>query len=606
MEFRLRMLAHSVESGGSAQMLELIPPMSSVLLSWLLLFLLFSGLGIAVLSALGQRLKSNSRWLDSFWLGWALALGLMQVWHIFSPVNETLLLLLALGAALLLAWQHRSLRESLRRLARNKSFLLIFAGLALWMSNRALGAPFAFDTGYRDIQIVMWLDGYPIVPGLGNLFSSYAFNHSVYLYDALLDTSIWSGRSYHIATGLLLLVYLAYALGAAIQVYRSRAAEELRWSRLFPCLTIPFILFQTVRWSGISHFLTDTVVDLIGFLTLIYLLDFLQFWRPDSGKNDYLVFRLAIMILTGFTVKQSFAIYGLATALLAIVIWFRRGGWEASRRPVRTTVLPIAIVGLALLLPWMARGVITSGYVAFPQSIGRFELDWAIPEAEIASRQLKLATNTRIREGDPAIVLASWDWLLPWLGDFVRNVFPTMLPTVITIAALAACLGANWHNPESKTASRLSWWAFAPMALMLVFWFFTAPEDKYVRYIFWGMAALSLSKALLAWHWIAWRRRVAALYLVILLCLAYVVFLVIRHEEYLVPPGANDGFHAYILPTHNEFQARDGLRINVPIGAYQCWHIPLPCSPLPPEGIAARVPGELRHGFRILPQAEAD
>lgn len=586
-------------------MLELVPPMGSVLLSWLLLFCLFSGLGIAVLSALRQPLESNSRWLDSFWLGWALSLGVMQIWHIVLPVNDTLLLLLALCASLLLVRQRRNICQSMDRLARNKSFLLVFAGLALWMSNRALGAPFAFDTGYRDIPIVMWTDAYPIVPGLGNLFSSYAFNHSVYLYDALLDFSIWSGRSYHIATSLLLLVFLATALGAGFQVYRSRAAEELPWSRFFASLFIPYILFQTVSWTGVTHFLTDTVVDLIGILTLIYLLDFLQYWRPDSGKNDYLVFRLAIIILTGLTVKQSFAIYGLATALLAIAIWFRRGGWEASRRPVRTTVLPIALVALALLLPWMARGVITSGYIAFPQSIGRFELDWTIPESEIARRQLKLATNTRIREGDPEIVLASWDWLRPWLRDFVSGVFPTMLPTVITFAALGACLLAARRKPQSKLAPSLSWWAFAPMTVMLVVWFFTAPELKYVRYIFWSLAALSITKAQLAWHWVAWRRRVAALYLVILLCLAYVVFLVIRHEEYLVPPGASDGFHAYVSPRYNEFQARDGLRINVPTGAYQCWRIPLPCSPLPPEGIAARVPGALEHGFRILPQAEA-
>ena len=600
------MLAYPVRYDGSALMLELIPPMGSVLVSWLLLFLLFSGLGIAAISIIGKPLASNWLWLDSFWLGWALALGLMQVWHIVLPVNDTLLLLLALCASLLLARRQRSLRESLRRLARNKSFLLVFAGLALWMSNRALGAPFAFDTGYRDIPIVMWIDAYPIVPGLGNLFSSYAFNHSVYLYDALLDTSIWSGRSYHIATSLLLLVFLAYALGAAFQVYRSRAAEELPWSRIFASLLVPYILFQTVGWTGITHFLTDTVVDLIGFLTLIYLLDFLQYWRPDSGKNDYLVFRLAIIILTGLTVKQSFAIYGLATAILAIAIWFRRGGWEASKRPIPTTVMPIVVVALALLLPWMARGVITSGYVAFPQSIGRFELDWTIPESEIARRQLNLATNTRIREGDPEIVLASWDWLRPWLRDFVSNVFPTLLPTVITAAALGACLWAAGRKPVIKPAPRLSWWAFAPMALLLVIWFFTAPEVKYVRYILWGMAALSLSKALLAWHGVAWRRRVAALFLVILLCLAYVVFLVIRREEYLVPPGANDGFHAYASPRYNEFQADDGLRINVPTGAYQCWRIPLPCSPLPPEGIAARVPGALRHGFHISPHAEAD
>ena len=587
-------------------MLGLVSPMGSVLLSWLLLFVLFSGLGIAVLKALGKPLASGWLWLDSFWLGWALALCLMQVWHVFFPVNDTLLLLFGFAALCLLIPQRRRLFELTHRLARRKGLLLTFALLALWFANRALGAPFAFDTGFRDIQLVMWMDSYPIVPGLGNLFSSYAFNHSVYLYDALLDSSIWSGRAYHIATGLLLLVFLAYALGAAFQVYRSRAAEELRWSWLFASLTIPFILFQTVRGSGISHFLTDTVVDLIGFLTLIYLLDFLQYWRPDSSADDYLVYRLAFIILTGLTIKQSYAVFGIATALLSVVIWLQRGALRASSRRIRKTVLPIVLVALALLLPWMARGVITSGYIAFPQSIGRLELDWTMPAEEIATRQLKLATNTRIREGDPAIVLASWDWLRPWLSNFVGNVFPTLLPTVISVSALALCFAGQRRSQRKRSARAITWWAFAPMLAMLVFWFFSAPEMKYIRYILWGCAALAVTKAMLSWRWVAWRRRVLAAHLLMLLCLAYVAFLIVRNQELLAPPGPEDGFHARAIALHNTVQTESGLEVHIPRGMYQCWQIPLPCSPLPPEGLVERVPGELRHGFKIAMNEAAD
>ena len=57
--------------------------------------------------------------------------------------------------------------------------------------------------------------------------------------------------------------------------FRDRDRRRRRVVKGVRVATIPFILFQTVRWGGITHFLTDTVVDLIGFLTLIYLLDFL-------------------------------------------------------------------------------------------------------------------------------------------------------------------------------------------------------------------------------------------------------------------------------------------------------------------------------------------
>ncbi len=585
-------------------MLELIYPMGSVLLSWLLLFLLFSGAGLLVLRAIGQPVATGWLWLDGFWLGWALTLAVAQLWHVAFPVNETLLLALAIIAALSLVSRRQSLGPILVRLATHRAFLLLFALLALWMSNRALGMPIAFDTGYRDIQIVLWLDAYPIVPGLGNLFSSFAFNHSVYLYDALLDVAIWSGRSYHIATGLLLMVYLAFALNAALTVLRSRADEGLRWSRLFAALTIPFFLYQTVSFSGISHFLTDTVIELIGFLTLVYLLDFLQYWRAGCRSHDYLVYRLALIVLTGFTVKQSFAVFGLASALFALVIWLRRGGLRAGAGKMPRLVVPICGVALALMLPWMARGVVTSGYVAFPQSIGRFELDWTIPAEEIETRQMKLATNTRIRDGDPAVVLASWDWLGPWLREFASNVFSNVLPISLTLVALGFCVVARRHK-RARRASPLSWWLFAPMTVMLLFWFFSAPEDKYVRYVFWGFAALSITKAVLDWEWVAWRRRLLAISAVLLLCLAYIAFLVLRQDAIFLPAGPEDGFHAHFLPTYDELQIEEGLTVNVPTGIYQCWQIPLPCSPLPPAGLSARAPGELRHGFRIAPQREA-
>lgn len=599
------MLAYSVSYAGCVQMLDLVPPMGGVLLTWLLLFLLFSGLGLAVLQVLGKPLVSGWVWLDSFWLGWALSLCIMQFWHFAFPVNDVLALLFAVVAALLLIVRRHCIADLVGRLLRNWMFLLPFVISALWMSNRALGMPIAYDTGFRDMQAVSWIDSFPIIPGLGNLFSSLAFNHSVYLYDALLDTSIWSGRSVYIATGLLLTVYLAYALGAASQLLRSQVAEDARWSSVFAAATIPFILFQTVRWGGITHFLTDTVVDLIGFLTLIYLLDFLQYWRPGSGSRDYLVYRLAIIILTGFTVKQSFIVYGIATAALALAVWLRRGGMRTGARRIQRTFVLIFVVGLMLLLPWMARGVVTSGYVAYPQSIGRFNVDWAIPADQVEARQRTLATNTRLRGGDPADVLSSWEWLGPWLREFAGNIFPTSMPTIVSVIALALYFyGTRKYRPERQTRS-LSWWALLPLMVMLAFWFVTVPEDKYVRYVLWSFAALSMTMALLAWRWIDWRRRVLAVIAVILIGLAYVVFLIVRHEEILVPAGPYDGFHAPFLPEYERYETERGLIVHVPIGMNQCWAIPLPCTPYPDSAVSARVPGDLRHGFHIATNQEA-
>ena len=586
-------------------MLDLVAPMGGVLLSWLLFFLLFSGLGMVVLKALGKPLASGWVWLDSFWLGWALALAVMQLWHFAFPVNDALVLLFALFAAFMLVMERRRLAGLVARLSRERVFLFLFGLLALWMSNRALGMPTAYDTGFRDLQAVSWIDSYAIAPGLGNLFSSLAFNQSVYLYDALLDFSIWSGRSIYIATGLLLMVYLAYALASSLAILRTRRAADARWSCLVASVTIPSILFHTARSGGITHFLTDTVVDLIGYLTLICLLDFLQYWRLNDESRDYLIFRLAIIIVTGFTIKQSYVVYGLATAALAIACWLGRGGMRAEARRIRRVVALIIFFGLALLLPWMARGVVASGYVAYPQSFGSVDVDWAIPAEQVETRQRTLATNTRLRGGDPNVVLASWDWLGPWLRNFARNIFPTALPTGLSAVAFALYIIGIRRNRADKRARSLDWRALLPMLVMLVFWFVTAPNDKYVRYLFWSLAALLIAMTVLTWGWIAWRRRVGAFFAVIFICLAYVAFLIIRHGELATPAGSYGGFHARVEPLYDRFETDHGLILHVPIGISQCWNIPLPCTPYPDRALAARVPGELGHGFRIVKDKEA-
>ena len=589
-------------------MLELLSPMTAVLLSWLLFFFVFSGLGAGALKAMGQSLSSGWLLLDGFWLGWAVTLGILQLWHFVFPVNEVILLLLAVAA--ILAWhRHRKdVARILRRLPRDRSFVLLAALLALWMSNRALGAPAAYDTGFRDMQAVLWLDTYPLVPGLGNLFSSLAFNQSIYLYDALLDAFIWSGRSHVIATGLLVSVYLLRALKSALSIYRCQTAGSLRWSQLFAALTMPYVLFYTAAWGGITHFLTDTAVDLLGFVSIIYLLDFLQDWRADNDDNDYLIYRLALVILAGFTIKQSFIIFGLALAVFAFMVWLRRCHFRPGSKRLARICLPIALAACAFTVPWLARGGVTSGYIAYPLSLAPLEVDWLMPAEQLQQRQLNMSANTRLRGGDREAVLGSWDWLGPWLRRFAGNFMPTMLPTLTAAAGLFLCaLGMRRsRGAEQEEPHRLSLWLLTPLLAALLIWFLSYPEPKYARYIFWSLAAITVILALQAWHTLPWSKRKLCAFALAALCLAYVAYLIVQLGTHPLPAGPDRGFHPPPPALHTEFLTENGLTLNVPAGTMpQCWRIPLPCSPYPNAKLEARVPGDLRHGFRINTSAGA-
>ena len=581
-------------------MLDLVIPMGSVIASWLLFFLLFVGLGLLALRAVGRRLSSGWLVLDCFWLGWSLTLAFLQLWHFAFPVNDAVLSILAVVAAFMLLRQWPAIQPILGRLRQQRAYILAFALLLLWFANRSLGMPIAYDTGLRDIQAVMWIDSYAIVPGLGNLFSSLAFNHSVYLYDALLDTAIWSGRSYRIATGLLLVVYLAYTTRSAISLWRCRDASGFRWSWVVALLSIPYVLFYTVRYGGIVHFLTDTVVDIIGFLTLIYMLDFLQDWHSKSSADNYQILRLAILISTGLAVKQTYIIYGLATAILALIVWIRRGGFGLGRGNFFRLLLPTILFTCAVVFPWMARGVVTSGYIAYPHIIGRFEFDWTFPRADLEARQRTLARNTRQRGSEPDSVLTAHEWLGPWLRRFVSSAFATLMPSVISVGALFLYAVGLARRRCPDVAHRTIRLAVAPILAMLALWFFSFPEDKYASYLFWSLAAISVLLACFSWHDFPFRPRILSVFILAAICLMYVVFLVIRDETGPLPAGPDDGFYNHWVTIHDQFETDHGLIVNVPVfGFNQCWSAPLPCTPHPKRNLRERVPGELGHGFRL-------
>ncbi len=581
-------------------MLELLSPMALVLLSWLFLSLVFCGLGVAALKALGQSLHSGWTWLDSFWLGWAAALCAMQLWHFVLPINDALLMLLTAIASAVLLSQRNNLTKVLRRVLKDKSFIVLLTLLALWLSNRALGMPVAYDTGFRDMQAVMWVDTYPLVPGLGNLFSSLGLNQSVYLYDALLDAFIWSGRSHYIATGLLILVYLVYSARAALCLFRCRTTACLRWSWIFATLTMPYVLFYTAARGGITHFLTDTAVDLLGFVSMIYLLDFLQDWRADGDEKNYLINRLAIVVLAGFTVKQSFFIFGAAISAFTCLVWLQRCHLRLTGRRLARTILPVAIAACALMFPWMARGAVTSGYIVYPQTFGRLDVDWAIPIEQVQQRQLNMSANTRLRGGDRATVLASWDWLGPWLQRFAGNIMPTMMPMLIAVIGISLHFLGRARAPGAKCEQRLSPWILAPLLATLLIWFLTYPEPKYVRYVLWSLAGIAVILSLQSWQTIPLRKQKAMVFAVAAVCLGYVIYLIIQLGAYPQPAGPERGFYP-IPPVPQKLYTTDsGLTLHVPThDAPQCWRSPLPCTPYPNPRLEARVPGELRHGFRV-------
>jgi hypothetical protein len=212
----------------------LLAAATKVLLSWLVIFLCLTGVGLLVRRAMGHRTRSLWPLFVSFWIGWGTSIAFLQIWHFFLRVSLVPVLAIMLVGAVGFAWNARDLGPWLaglfggdRRLAP-LAWVVALATAAALIADFAIGPPAIYDTGLYHLNAIRWTTDYPIVPGLANLNSRFAFNNSSFLYMALLETGPWRGMSRHLGNGVLLVVLMAQVLWSARKVFSPRAPLWVR------------------------------------------------------------------------------------------------------------------------------------------------------------------------------------------------------------------------------------------------------------------------------------------------------------------------------------------------------------------------------------------
>ncbi len=586
-------------------MIELSGAMLVVLLSWTVLGLLCLGLGASVRRLFGLQHQRPDHLLLSFWIGWAGMILVLQLWHLGLAMDfRASALIAALGTAGLL-WNRQALSRALGAIWSPSAVFLVLI-FALWLSNRAIDAPRSYDYGLYYQQLVSWINSYPIVPGLGNLHGRFAFNNSNFLYVALLEGGPWAGRSTHIANGLLLLALFVRILEGCRRLLASR--RRLRIEDAFLALLLAPVVHQAAE-RNVAHPSPDLVIFILGAVILIELLELLVKAHPTALEAGYRVFAVAVLAALGVTVQLSFAVFAGLALPLAIFAFVRRyGRFDQRRQRNRVLALGAAVCGL-LIVPWMARSVVLSGYVAYPVRAFAAPVDWRIPEV------LALREENRIRRAARAALdmpmpraLGTWDWLPPWqkrLKSYAE--FEVFVPLALALGAgLVLLLLARTRYYRNDTPAHFLLLLLVPAA-HLVFWSLTAPNPRFAGVSFWALGA---ALGALGFNNLAievWKR--ASLVIVLSLIL---VFLGLHYRAtsprprpfrdlFIRQPGEDHGFHTAPAFEGQTRTTRSGLVVHLPQKGERCWDAPLPCTPareLQPN-LSLRDGEDLGSGFRF-------
>jgi hypothetical protein len=335
-------------------LLMLLIPVVSLVLTWTVITAALAGLGLLVQAVVMPRDASakqpgtDSSFADCaqlpvlFWIGYAAAAGVLQLWHLVWPIGGAVsLLLLLAGLASLIAFGRSHITGLLSVIRSYPLATCAVIALAAWAAMHAAGPGLAHDTGMYHYGLLQWFQLEPSVPGLGNLSLLYAHNPAHLLIGAAIDQGPWDGRCQHVLNGLLVFVMGGLAVrGMTLAVQQPKS--WLNWYDAM--LFVPVVMF--ILTKELPSPKTDSAPAFLMMMMVRQLAVLLTASEETTiRERTWLLITMAILGATGVIAKLS-----TAPLVAAIISLSASAGTRSSARIARIRRRARAS---RALLPWI-------------------------------------------------------------------------------------------------------------------------------------------------------------------------------------------------------------------------------------------------------------
>jgi hypothetical protein len=602
--------------------LRLLAGILSILATWTALLAISIGIGLTLRRACGVKEVDVTGLFASCWLGICLTVLFLQIWHLLLPIGwPAFVAVVAMGSVGLF----RSAPELWGWVGRmhwreHRVLIAVLILASCWVANHAMGPLTAYDSGMYHLPVITWAKHFPTVPGLGNLHGRLAFNNASLLYAALVEIGPWSGRSNHLVNGLFLFVLLLQLIIHSYQLPRAHGRQRAHGLFDLTLLTPVLLLVQDANFISSLTIDVPTAVVLFGAASRLFA-QLVDPKRPhEPREHTYNLVVLTAMLTVAVCFKLSALGFSVTAWLLAVTWWL----WhDPGSQRVRTLTLSWVItLTLALGLSWAGRGVILSGYPAYPSRIGAVPVDWRVPpeqaDAERAwirffARHTPFTTHPAPDQHD----LWHWQWLRPWLASAILDAasrWQITLPALLTGVLLSTRL-LRRRRVSAAVYTPAGWALLLPTVAGIAFWFVTAPRPVFGSAMVWILAAACAGQTATAALDSARPRSVSALLLASLLVGLpvgmYLGSMAIQQlkggrkpltalrRELIVRPGSDLWFHPTPRAQLERFTTGSGLHLYVPQNDNRCFDAPLPCTPHPAWNLRLRRGEALEAGFAV-------
>jgi hypothetical protein len=557
-----------------------------IVTSWILLFALFCGVGLLVRRIFKLQLIQQHDLMLSFWSGWVLVIGLLQIWHIWWKVDLwAVLIFVVFGGIGLILYAGELLRLLNRVIRQNTILVIIVVGLAFWCANLAIG-PMSFDTQLYQFPMVNWMKTYPVIPGLGNVHGRFAFNNSQLLYASLLDQGPWEQLSNHIAAGLILWVLLLQSVANIVRLLRLDGNNWL-YHVLWGMMLAPIVSW--ILGQEISSLSTDVGVFALGIV--LSLEGYYWITQSNLSNNEHLYRWVVLMCvaLAGITIKLSFIVLAIVSLVVLIGFWLYKQR-DQLIHAIKTILIIGGVTVLFFIGPWMIRGVLLSGYLFYPLTWLSIPVSWRIPRSLVISEAKWISSWARQPDAMWTDVLGNPHWLFPWL---VR--VPPGWKKGFFLMFLGVVVGLPLWWVRHRKGNEILLIVIIPNLCSLAFWFLTAPEFRFAGSTFYLLVAGFIGLLLINLTDIGGNVQVLGIVTVFVVFLSLVP---LSGEIFRVPNG-REVFYSQEQPDYQLEFTDSGLGIHVPKESPFCTFAELPCIiSLRPE-LYLLEEGNIQGGFAL-------
>jgi hypothetical protein len=560
---------------------------ASIVLTWLVCAAVFIGIGSSFLA----QFRKEYALTDAFWMGIAIAVAILEIYHFARPID--------LGATTLIACfgfvgAFVSRRSVLAELMKIRSIglwtVLCYTMLIVLLALHSAGPCEHYDTGLYGAAAIRWATTYPVVPGLANLHGRLGYHSSVFLCIAALDQGVWRDLAHHLFVGLLIAGLLAYIVPAYFRLLRSTSTSSADW--FLSILLIP-AMFWTAKGQIVGS-MTDVPAAAACFAAAALLFrglsrDFSK--GDDSSSPDLrLVVAMALFALATVFKLSTVVVAGLGWSIGFLQLWSltKKSG---KRIPLIAASL---VLSAAIVLPWIACGLVQSGYPFYPKALLGMPLDWQVPSAAAnwetaAIRSWARIPHARLSETQ------GFRWIGSWVRGNSRNREGLEVPFFIAMAGGLAGIFSLARRKRTGTWPGLC--LLIPSLAGCVFWFLQAPDLRFGEAAVWTTAATLGTLGVISFvqdKELRWRR-------IALLGLASITaWCLYPRTLWRVSARPPLGVHGFLrLPVVKVVprQTLSGLVVYVPAEGDQCWDAPLPCTPYFNKTLRLRRAENMRWGF---------